>query len=199
MTGMSREEALWAELVDEAGEEEIEEAASVSVEQAEAELRAAGFDVDAENARAEAFLAWLEGTGSARDAGLPAEAEALVDRAARPAAPEVSKVVPIAEARRRRRPLVAWVAAAAAAAASAAAIYVETSPPGVAHPAPSDEEVAASLRARATVACDDGRAKECLSLLDEARAMDPAGDAEPEMARLRAKAEALLRGDAPPR
>jgi hypothetical protein len=32
MTGMSREEALWAELVDEAGEELVEAAASVSVE-----------------------------------------------------------------------------------------------------------------------------------------------------------------------
>jgi hypothetical protein len=61
MSGISREEALWAALVDEAGEELIEQAASVSVAQAEAELRAAGFDVAEERARAEAFLRSLEG------------------------------------------------------------------------------------------------------------------------------------------
>jgi hypothetical protein len=51
---------LWEQLVDEAGEELIERAANVSVEQAERELRAAGFDVRAERARAEAFLEALE-------------------------------------------------------------------------------------------------------------------------------------------
>jgi hypothetical protein len=55
------EQALWQELVDEAGEELIEAAAAVSVEQAEKELAEAGFDVAAERARAEAFLLWLEG------------------------------------------------------------------------------------------------------------------------------------------
>ena len=47
---------LWKELVDEAGDEEIDRAASVSVAQAEAELAAAGFDVAAERAKASAFL-----------------------------------------------------------------------------------------------------------------------------------------------
>ncbi|HEY8038956.1 MAG TPA: hypothetical protein VIF15_04150 [Polyangiaceae bacterium] len=56
---MSRERRLWEKLVDEI----IDEAASVSVAQAEADLAAAGFDVAAERARAEAFLAWLEGGG----------------------------------------------------------------------------------------------------------------------------------------
>ena len=41
---------------DEAGEAAIERAAAVSVEQAEEELAEAGFDVEAERARAEAFL-----------------------------------------------------------------------------------------------------------------------------------------------
>ncbi len=54
------EEALWAELVDAAGEAFIEEAASVSVAEAEAYLRAAGFDVAEERGRAEAFLRSLE-------------------------------------------------------------------------------------------------------------------------------------------
>jgi hypothetical protein len=52
----TREQDLWEQLVAEAGEEEIERAASVSVEQAEAELTAAGFDVPAERAKASAFL-----------------------------------------------------------------------------------------------------------------------------------------------
>jgi hypothetical protein len=59
MSPKSREERLWQALVDEAGEELIEEAASVSVAEAEAYLAAAGFDVPAERARAEAFLASL--------------------------------------------------------------------------------------------------------------------------------------------
>jgi hypothetical protein len=51
---------LWDKLVEEAGEDEVERAASVSVEQAEKELAEAGFDVAAERARAEAFLLDLE-------------------------------------------------------------------------------------------------------------------------------------------
>jgi hypothetical protein len=51
---------LWEGLVDEAGDELVERAASVSVAQAERELREAGFDVKAERAAAEAFLAALE-------------------------------------------------------------------------------------------------------------------------------------------
>ena len=54
---------VWRQLVDEAGEDEIERAASVSVEQAEKELTAAGFDVAAERAKAEALLRELESGG----------------------------------------------------------------------------------------------------------------------------------------
>jgi hypothetical protein len=61
---------LWDHLVAEAGEEEIEKAASMSVEQAEAELRAAGFDVAAERARAEAFLDDLERGGEGAPAAV---------------------------------------------------------------------------------------------------------------------------------
>src|SRR5579859_6460631 len=149
MSGMSREEALWAELVDEAGEALIEEAASVSVAQAEAELRAAGFDVAAERARAEAFLRSLEGA------------------VAEPKPSERSK----------RRPVVGWAAAAVAVAAGAAGVYVETRPPivGRAPPSTSPAAEAADLRRRAAAACDEGRAAECLSLLDRARAEDPGG------------------------
>ncbi len=51
---------VWRQLVEEAGEEAIDLAASVSVAQAETELARAGFDVDAERAKAEGLLEWLD-------------------------------------------------------------------------------------------------------------------------------------------
>ena len=45
-------EALWQQLVDEAGEDLVERAAAVSVARAEKDLAVAGFDVAAERARA---------------------------------------------------------------------------------------------------------------------------------------------------
>jgi hypothetical protein len=51
---------VWQQLVDEAGEDEIDRAASVTVAQAEKDLADAGFDVAAERARAAARLRELE-------------------------------------------------------------------------------------------------------------------------------------------
>jgi hypothetical protein len=53
---------IWRQLVEEAGEELIAQAAAVPVEQAERELRAAGFDVEAERRTAEGVIARLAGT-----------------------------------------------------------------------------------------------------------------------------------------
>jgi hypothetical protein len=53
-------EEIWRQLVLEAGEDEIELAANVSVAQAERELAEAGFDIAAERATAEALLRDLE-------------------------------------------------------------------------------------------------------------------------------------------
>jgi len=185
MAAMTEEE-LWNELVDEAGEDLIEEAASVSVADAEAYLRAHGYDVDAERARAEAFLRSLEG-----EAGSEASARAVpVEGAPAPVVPSPAKP-------KTRRPYVAWAVATAAVAAGAATLYVQTRPPLVAQPYnPSAEDLAAAaeLRHRATVACSEGRPVECLSLLDQARAKDPAGDADPAVSRLRARAERDLPG-----
>lgn len=62
MTTPKRKHAkIWKQLVAEAGQAEIDRAASVSVGQAEKELAEAGFDVAAERAKAEALLAELEG------------------------------------------------------------------------------------------------------------------------------------------
>jgi hypothetical protein len=52
-------ESLWRQLVDEAGDDLVEQAAAVSVAQAEKDLAAAGFDVAAERAVAEARMAML--------------------------------------------------------------------------------------------------------------------------------------------
>jgi hypothetical protein len=51
---------IWRRLVDEAVEDEIDRAASVSVAQAERDLAAAGFDVAAERATGAARLRELE-------------------------------------------------------------------------------------------------------------------------------------------
>ena len=53
-------EEVWRQLADEAGDDAVDEAANVSVAQAEKELAAAGFDVAADRATAEAFLRELE-------------------------------------------------------------------------------------------------------------------------------------------
>jgi hypothetical protein len=52
---------VWEKLVQEAGEDEIAAACAMNEEEAEAYLRAQGFDVEAEKAKGEAFLAALEG------------------------------------------------------------------------------------------------------------------------------------------
>ena len=121
---------LWRELVDEAGEEEIDRAANVSVTQAEAELRAAGFDVAAERAKAGAFLDAL-GAGRARPREGPVEAPR----------------------RKRPRPAVLWLAAAATFAVAGGAVYatLHRSPEPVAkgHP-PEPSTPAPACRRRTT-------------------------------------------------
>jgi hypothetical protein len=56
MTSKHTPEELWKQLVLEAGEEEIERAASVSVAQAERELHGSAFDIRAERAKGNALL-----------------------------------------------------------------------------------------------------------------------------------------------
>ena len=178
---------LWRELVDEAGEDEIERAASVSVAEAEAELAAAGFDVAAERAKASAFVDAL-GSGAASS----------TSRETAPRAAEPPR-------RKRPRAAVVWLAAAAAFAVAGGALYVtlHPSPERVAHPPPKAPSspapvvpsgdplaVAAELRRKAAAACDVKQWSVCLAELDEARAVDPDGDAAPTVKSLREKAMA---------
>jgi hypothetical protein len=177
---------LWKKLVDEAGEDEIDRAASVSVEQAEADLKVAGFDVAAERAKANEFLDALE-SGAPRSA--PRVAPQVTPRAAH-AADETRRA--------RRRPAVAWLAAAAtlgavAGGALVAALQQQPALEG-AHSA-----AAADLRRQATAACDAKQWSLCLADLDMARAADPGGDDAPPVKSLRDKAIAgIMQKPEPP-
>jgi hypothetical protein len=190
-------EDLWNSLLDEAADAEIDAAASVSVEQAERELAAAGFDVKAERARAEAFLDELEGKPTAKPvAAAPATAPG-----------------------RRRRPSVLLLAAAATVTIGGGAfLYAELhTPEPPPHPLPTPPSPlpippvptappvesnaplysASELRDRARAAMDQHQPLDCLRLLDQARLQDPAGDTAPEVQALRVRADKALSGKEP--
>jgi hypothetical protein len=181
---------LWKELVDEAGDDEIDRAATVSVAQAEAELTAAGFDVAAERAKAGAFI---EAPGS--------EVSSATSGETAPRAPAPTL-------RNGPRVRILWLAAAASfAVVVVGALYATLqSPPPVGHappPTPSnsapvvpsadDLAVAADLRRKAAAACDAEQWSVCLAELDDARAVDPEGDAVLSVKILRDKAIAASR------
>jgi hypothetical protein len=188
---------LWRELVDEAGEAEIDRAASVSVADAEAELKAAGFDVPAERAKATAFI---DAPGGEAASATPDET---------PPAPKATPPAPETPRRKRPRPVVVWLAAAATLVAAGAALYAldpgpdrvgsPPPPPTPTRPAPVPSAdplaVATELRRKAAAACDAKQWRACVAALDEARAIDPGGDGAPAVKALRAKAAAM--GGAP--
>ena len=78
---MRSAEELRRRLVDEAGEDEVERAASVSIAQAQKELAAAGFDVAAERARAEALRPLSDAVRLARCAAVDEAVRTLADHA----------------------------------------------------------------------------------------------------------------------
>jgi hypothetical protein len=194
---------LWRKLADEGGEDEIDRAASVSVEQAEADLKAAGFDVAAERAKANALL-------DALDSGAPGSALKAVP----PVTPPAARV---ADERRRARPrpAIAWLAAAATLGGAVGGTLVAAlqqpalvgAPPlpapstsGPVVPSATDLAAADFLRRRATAACDAKQWSLCLVDLDKARAADPGGDDAPVVKGLRDKAIAgvVQNPEAPP-
>jgi hypothetical protein len=186
-------EELWQKLVDEAGEDRIEQHANMSAAQVDEELAAAGFDVAAEDAEAEAFLGALE------RGEVPQAAQAQDKSGARARQPVVHaepKAATPPRAPRRLSARVVWLVAATASAAAGGAVYVSNLQQ-VAHRAPAPDLAAASdLRQRAKAALDAGRAQECLSLLDEAKTKDLDGDSAENVMRLREQAERALK---PPR
>ncbi len=183
-------EELWQTLVDETGEALIEEAAAVSLAQAEQELAAAGIDVADVYGQADSFLASLR------------EGGAVVASAADPEAPS-RKALP---SRKKARAVPVWMAAAAATVTAGAVAYVatrpsdgtppaSTTPPSIATPPPTADLVAQAgdLRRRAAAACNLSHPEECLALLDDAREKDPAGEAREDVKALRQRAEDQLR------
>jgi ferric-dicitrate binding protein FerR (iron transport regulator) len=110
---MPTPETLWQRLVDEAGDDAIDSAASVSVTQAERDLVAAGFDVKAERAHANAQIEELTGKPRSTDA----TRDPAIDGAAWVSAPAPSP---------RRSPAsrrIVWLVAALVGAATAGGIF----------------------------------------------------------------------------
>jgi hypothetical protein len=102
------------------------------------------------------------------------------------------------EKRQRRRDAITYTAGLATAAAVALVVRTATTPPGptiptgstAARPPLSEVE---ELRAQAFEACGRGHWDECLRKLDDAKKLDPRGDAVPDVERARETASKALR------
>ena len=149
---------LWDALDDATIDAEIESALAKTPEEHRRDLVAAGFNLDEVNAKADALFASLQ--------------PAAPVSAARPWRPRPAVVVPIA---------------LALAAAVALVVEAERPPAPVASPPPPETsaERAVSLRREAGEACGQQKWQACLEDLDEARALDAAGDQAPEIQALR--------------
>jgi hypothetical protein len=178
---------VWQGLVDEAGDELIAAAEQMSDEDVEKELADAGFDLDAEHAKADAFLDALE-----RGDPLPDEqpVSAIVAIPKDPA-----KVLPLPV--RRKRPRVAVMALVAAATVTVGgALYALTrqadhhqpEPPPLPPPPSSNLDRAKELRKDAAVAYDAKDYEGCLRDLQKAKELDLAGDSDEGVRSLRWKA-----------
>jgi hypothetical protein len=191
---------VWQRLLDEAGEDAIESVTRLSPAEVEEQLAAHGFEPDAERAQADAFLEDLAaGRIEERAAGAAAEAahEAVVaggvvakpEVAANPEKPQ-SRTPP---ERRRPRTAMALLIAATSAAAGGAVVYGSMAGGTVGAPAPDDAALAkaADWRTKAAAACDAKDWPRCLAALDEARALDPAGDGTTAV---KARREQAMRG-----
>jgi len=192
-------EEIWSALENEALEdEELERAASMSTEDALKEIAAAGGDAERVKADARAVRAKLE-----HEVADWQKDERRVSRARMRSLRT-----------RRRRPVVLWLAAAAVGVSIGGGLLytrlmhphpdAPVPPPSAAPstPPPPPESAApliapAELRRQAFDACAAGRWAECLSLLDEAREQDPAGDADAHVQSARRQAASHL-GDKPP-
>ena len=83
---------------------------------------------------------------------------------------------------------VVFATATALAIAAGAAIVVHVRPPGDVVGSAPDDSRAAALRKQARDACAARDRKTCLAKLDEAKALDPAGDEAPDVQSLRKSA-----------
>jgi len=208
---------VWRQLLDEAGEDEIQAVLRMTPEQVDAELAGQGMDLAKERANADRFLEELaSGALEARlGIGDPGAAPAAEKPASAAVAVGAAHPAPGVLADKRKRPRTAMVlvlAATVAAGTAAGAIWVAThhapaptppSPQPPPSPSPSSTEeplvvpdlvAAADWRAKAVAACDAQRWSECLHDLDHARTLDPAGDDAPLVKSTRDKAIAGIEG-----
>jgi hypothetical protein len=181
---------VWQMLVDEAGEDEVERAASMSVEEAERELAAMGIDVAAERAKGEDFLNAL-----ARGEDVSALDDDTEGRRSQVRAKLGATPSPGERKRGRGKAVLAAAAATVVLGGAAyAALHRHEPAPSPSPSPPNDDLMAATdLRRRAGEALDRGDWPECLMLLDQASVRDPAGDAQPDVVRMREKAQKAIR------
>jgi hypothetical protein len=177
---------LWDALDEATLDAEMDRVLAMSPEDRDRELVEAGFDLAKVDADADAFFATLDARIAAAN---PAPAPAP--------APAAARVRPL-----WRRPLIAVPAALALAAGVLLLIQALTPPPPDGRPAPrpTPADRATDLRNRALDECRHGQPKRCLDHLDQARALDPAGDATPGIQKLREMARDTAGGTeaAPP-
>jgi len=194
-------EQIWKELESEAlDEEELERAASMTPEQAAEALAARGVNPEVVKDHARALREQMERNIAAR--------QAAREEAARARVRELRAQQP------RRRPVVVWLAAATVATAVGGGLLYarlwhahpdvpppppapSTAPSAPPPPSPSPLIAAADLRRQAFDACTARRWSECLSRFDQARELDPAGDADPQVQAARGEAVRHL-DDKPP-
>jgi hypothetical protein len=142
----------------------------------EKELAAAGFDVEMEKAEARAWRENLERDAAAEHPGRAPTSLSHI-RSLRP---------------QPRRAMVNWVAAVAAVALVGGGwVSARWWEQGASAPAQRAASVS-ELRAQAFEACRGNRWRECLSLLDEAKKRDPAGDEAAVVQQARAAAASAL-------
>jgi len=201
-------EEVWRQLVDEAGEDEVERAASVSVAQAEKELAQAGFDVAAERAKGAALIDELESAGRLSGRVAIADAEKSAPEQAGGGADgrlvdgrEASSVLGANGAHVVKRPgpsrrmvRALWFTLPAAAALAWGAIALMTRGEGdrAGSPGAGHVQAAKTLREKARHECAQNEWKACLDDLDAAKRLDPNGEDE-AIQRDRAAAEGALR------
>jgi hypothetical protein len=212
MTKLTDKE-LWDALDKVTAESELEDAFEKTHEEHVRSLEAQGFDIEKLNAQADALFDQVEATRAPAPAAAhepepapahepetaPAHENASVthESAAAPAyAPEPppARVRPLS-----RRPLYAVPSALAVAAGVLLILHGLKKPPIPIGPDVIAPEVAQAItvRRQALAACNAMEWRKCLDDLNQARTLDPAGDAATEPRNLRATAEQGLR-DMPP-
>ena len=164
---------LWNALDEATLDAELEAVLAMTPEERREELVKAGYDLDKVHADADAFFASLP----------PATGPAPVATAVAVAAP-VPTAAP-AQRPKRTRMVVTVFGALALAAVLALVIKAAQPPPPV---GASPGAHAAALRREARAACEAHVWKTCLDKLDEARGLDPDGDQDPDVQRLRQSA-----------